>query len=140
MPQPNYTMINDLPELSDTAPVNFSQDGQSRPEIGRPDPAFELAIQNKYIRKTHQPPDMGMAIPVQQFGSVQSDQNQPEQVDSRSGSDPLYDISCLQIAMHIKKCPVCSKIYNNDKSLYVIFILLLVVTCVLLLKKLLEKY
>lgn len=131
-------MINDLPELNDLgaggdmpAPPGVPQ---SRPEIGRPDPAFEQSIANKYIRKTHQPPNMDFA-PVL---PSQFEQEQPV-APMRQGMDPLYDISCLQISMHIKNCPVCSKIYNSDKSLYIIFIVLLFILCMLLMKKILEK-
>jgi hypothetical protein len=134
-------MINDLPELNDLGaggdiPAPAMQ-SQARPEIGRPDPVFEQSIANKYIRKTHQPPNMDFAPPPQL--PPQFEQEVQPQGPVRQGLDPLYDISCLQISMHIKNCPVCSKIYNSDKSLYIIFIVLLFILSMLLMKKILEK-
>lgn len=47
------------------------------------------------------------------------------------------EISCIEIAKHIKSCPICSKFYDTDKSLYIIVILILLIFCILLLKKIL---
>ena len=47
------------------------------------------------------------------------------------------EISCIEIAKHIKSCPICSKFYDTDKSLYIIVIILLLIFCILLLKKIL---
>jgi len=47
--------------------------------------------------------------------------------------------SCLDIAGHIENCPICSKFYNNDKSVYIIAIVILVIICIILLKKVLDK-
>ena len=47
--------------------------------------------------------------------------------------------SCLDIAGHIENCPICSKFYNNDKSVYIIAIIILVIICIILLKKVLDK-
>ena len=53
-----------------------------------------------------------------------------------------YDdnISCIQIANHIKSCPICSKFYDNDKSMYIIAIVILIILCIVLIKKVLENY
>jgi len=48
-------------------------------------------------------------------------------------------LSCIDIANHQMSCPVCSKLYNNDKTSYIIAIVLLVVICIILLKKVLDK-
>ena len=49
------------------------------------------------------------------------------------------DISCISIANHIKECPICSKFYNCDNSIYIICIVLLIIVCVILLKRIIEK-
>lgn len=49
-----------------------------------------------------------------------------------------YRISCLEIAEHIQKCPICSRFYDNDRSMYWVAIFLLGILCVYLLKKLIE--
>jgi len=48
-------------------------------------------------------------------------------------------ISCIDIARHIKSCPICSKLYENDKSIYIIGIVFLLVICIILLKKIIES-
>jgi hypothetical protein len=46
--------------------------------------------------------------------------------------------SCLDIAEHVVNCPICSKFYNDDKTIYIIAIIVLAVICLLLLKKILS--
>lgn len=54
---------------------------------------------------------------------------------------PMPDlvITCPMIFEHIKGCPICSKFYNSDKTMYVIAIVLLSIVCIILLKRVLEK-
>ena len=47
--------------------------------------------------------------------------------------------SCLDISSHIENCPICSKFYNTDKTIYVITILILIIFCIILLKKIIDK-
>ena len=48
------------------------------------------------------------------------------------------EFNCLDICNHVNSCPLCSKIYNNnDRTLYIIIILILFAICVILMKKLL---
>lgn len=57
---------------------------------------------------------------------------------------PVKDISlapqlnCIDVANHIQSCPICSKFYHNDKTLYIITIAVLCIICILLLKKILN--
>jgi len=51
---------------------------------------------------------------------------------------PDHQLSCINVARHIKYCPICSKFYENDKSPYVICIIILVIICIILLKKVIE--
>ena len=46
--------------------------------------------------------------------------------------------SCLDVAEHIANCPICCKFYNNDKTIYIIAIVILSIVCLLLLKKVLD--
>ena len=48
------------------------------------------------------------------------------------------ELSCMEIARHVKNCPICSKFYDNDKSVYIISIILLVIFCIILLKKIID--
>lgn len=47
--------------------------------------------------------------------------------------------SCLDFAEHCANCPICSKFYNTDKTIYIIAIVVLLVICLILLKKVLER-
>jgi len=46
--------------------------------------------------------------------------------------------NCLDIASHVQDCPICSKFYNTDKTIYIIIIIILSLICLLLVKKLLN--
>ena len=50
------------------------------------------------------------------------------------------NLNCIEIAEHIRHCPICSKFYENDKTIYVIVIIILLIICIILLKKLIENY
>ncbi len=47
-------------------------------------------------------------------------------------------ISCIEIAQHIQSCPVCSRLYKCDNSVYIIIILLLVILLIFIGKKYLD--
>ena len=48
------------------------------------------------------------------------------------------ELSCMEIAQHVKNCPICSKFYDNDKSIYIVAIIILSIFCIILLKKILD--
>lgn len=63
--------------------------------------------------------------------------------DEETSGTPIYgpynpQFSCLQIAEHIKSCPICSTLYNNDRTMYIIAIIVLSIIVIILLKKALE--
>lgn len=47
--------------------------------------------------------------------------------------------NCVDVANHTRNCPVCSKLYNNDRSIYILIIGLLALICVILFKSKMEK-
>ena len=49
------------------------------------------------------------------------------------------DLNCISVADHAANCIVCSKLYNNDKSLYLAIIGVLIIICIILMKKVVEK-
>lgn len=51
---------------------------------------------------------------------------------------PALQINCVDIARHIQECPICSKFYSNDKTVYIIAIVVLSIVCLLLLKRVLN--
>lgn len=46
--------------------------------------------------------------------------------------------NCVNVADHTANCIVCSRLYNNDKSIYVVIIMILTIICILLLKRVLN--
>lgn len=56
------------------------------------------------------------------------------------GYDNPPRITCIDVANHIQNCPICSKFYENDKSIYVITIVILLIMCIILVKKLIDCY
>lgn len=64
---------------------------------------------------------------------------QHEQHQENFDQTPIsYKPSCLEVAEHIKDCPICSKLYNNDNTVYIIVIVILSIICILLLKRVLD--
>lgn len=45
---------------------------------------------------------------------------------------------CVDVLHHCKGCPVCSRFYNNDNTLYLVIIAILAIFCIILLKKVLN--
>ncbi|ABF82142.1 hypothetical protein MIV112R [Invertebrate iridescent virus 3] len=46
--------------------------------------------------------------------------------------------SCLDVARHVESCPICSRIHDTDKTLYVLVIVGLTILCFLLVKRILK--
>lgn len=46
--------------------------------------------------------------------------------------------NCVDLAEHAANCKVCAKLYHNDKTIYIIAIIVLVIICILLLKRILD--
>jgi hypothetical protein len=56
----------------------------------------------------------------------------------REAGNTSPPLNCIDVANHIQSCPICSKFYNNDKTLYILAIIILSIVCLLLLKKVLN--
>ena len=48
------------------------------------------------------------------------------------------NISCIDVADHIKTCPICSRLYDQDRTIFYVVIALLVIVCLFLLKRVLN--
>jgi len=154
----NITPIEQLPELEDLERENYPSVTMNHTN--------EVSKYNKFIRNNHVSPQesgMNSYSNQQQPGmNSYSNQQQPgmnsysnnkyeeqlphgqyQQIDSGVGSLPKYSLpndspTCIDVANHIAYCPICSKFYNNDRTIYIIAIILLSLICILLLKKLLD--
>lgn len=162
----NVTAIDDLPELEDLEgprPMYRSIRPGGGPRNATPygqdilPPKNTEDVYRKYIREGRNIQDMhheaGMRqippgpapmypsmdqIPMEYFQPPEQDINGLHQ-----GMEPKWKLpdgspSCIDVANHIASCPVCAQIYNNDKTIYIVSIIVLVIVCLLLLKKVLD--
>jgi hypothetical protein len=135
----NVTMLEDLPDLED---LDRGGHGQQQPQ--QPDhngfansPGMPQEKLQKYLRRPQQfNPSSGMVVehpmrlppPPPQYPRDQELILPP----------PEMQINCIDIARHVQNCPICSRFYNNDRSVYIIAIVVLCIVCLLLLKRVLN--
>jgi hypothetical protein len=43
-------------------------------------------------------------------------------------------LDCVTVAQHIESCPICSRLYDTDKTLYILAIIGLLILCFLMVK------
>ena len=119
--QGNYvTMIDELPELDE-----IDREQQLQKHIR---PSYRMNTQSGM--QPNNPPYFQQEFQQPPPPPPQHMTQQIEQPPSR-----YTNMNCLDICSHIKECPICSRFYNNDKTVYIIVIIALVIICILLLKK-----
>ena len=134
MNRQTVTMLNQLPDLDDIENNNFrSQPSHPRDPSQSPhggDDIFQKHIRNNY----RVDPQAGMAREV-----IQNIPEQPQQQLEviQPQIDATY-INCIDIARHIQDCPICSRFYRCDTTLYTIIIVILAIVCLLLIKRVLN--
>jgi hypothetical protein len=146
----NVTMIEDLIDLDET---NHSLSSNNILPNDQED-KYSKFIRQKHIPKySEYQNNQEQIIPhnQQQFMNNNQEQIIPHNQQQFMNNipleyhQPLYNIpmhspySCLDIAAHIDNCPICSKFYKNDKTVFIVSIVLLTIVCIILLKKVLEK-
>jgi hypothetical protein len=47
-------------------------------------------------------------------------------------------LNCVDIARHIDTCPICSRLYDTDKTLYILAIIGLLILCFLMVKRIVK--
>ena len=95
----------------------------------------------KFIRGNQQlMPESGMAPNVNQQQSQSQLQSSPPQIQRYSQPPPQMSSqpSCLDIASHVHDCPICSRFYHCDRTIYIVIIAIISMICLLLLKKILN--
>jgi hypothetical protein len=112
-------------------------------------------MRNKYIRKgkaTGYFPPYEEPERLYENAPFQSRQQQIESDDDSLYQYPLQlptvappqykapprKITCLEICDHITKCPICSNLYNSDRTIYIIMIIILCIIIIICLKKILN--
>ena len=130
-----FTIIDDLLDIDDL------ESSSSYSGVRNQQPTSEQV--NKHIRtafKSHNASGMTMDQHQGQIPHGQMPHGQMSQ-------EPMYNVpqfrsvgapTCLDIADHVSQCPICSKFYNNDKTLYILAIAILMVICILLFKRVME--
>ena len=151
----NTTLIDDLPDIEEIEPPRMTG-LQMIPDSNR----FQ-----KYIRNNGYNPTMnsGMKInnqsPIDPYKIGYLNNNQGSYIDSfpekyyphSSGglapnSQMFYEpydnnkdtLSCKDVAYHTLNCPVCMRLYSNDKTIYNIVIMILIIIIVFLSKRVLD--
>ena len=143
MQNPNVTYLDDLPELADeTSGGHPGSHGDPlhgvperfhkfiRPSMGSPPPESGMANYSSSTPYPSIPPSYGEPMLGPSMGAPSP---QPKVTQMPDGSP-----SCLQVADHIANCPLCSKFYKNDQTIYIVVIVLLAIVCLLLLKRVLK--
>lgn len=152
----NRTYIDDLPFLEDVMAVEPRNGGLNMI------PSSESGKIKKFIRNNEYniPVEAGMNTKQQQMMEEQEllqqqqiyeeQQRQLQQqenfVEEKRKSKKRHqknydecDLNCISVADHAANCIVCSKLYNNDKSLYLAIIGALILICAILMKKVVDK-
>lgn len=154
----NVTPIEMLPELEDLERGNFNDNIYQSPiqkNINSTTsmypgaamlPPNEIDKLGRYIRGNHIMPRESGMLPYQEV--IPSRQNYGTPINKESLLEqekglttynmPSNTPTCLEVAEHIANCPICSKLYNNDKTIYIIAIVVLAIISIFLLKRVLD--
>jgi hypothetical protein len=123
----NVTMIDDLLDLDDTS-SNASDNKYS-----------------KFIRNSGNQIDPDSGMNPYNTSPSHINQQQPQQyfqpqkiISKPVENDIINTPNCLDIHNHVTQCPICSKFFKFDNSVYIISIIVLSIICILLLKKVLN--
>ena len=142
----NATAIDDLPDIDEMeGPRQINQSTRNKqskyPGHGML-PPNEGDKYQKFVRGSYMPPpESGMVQAPQQPMYPQNFQGVPIQEtyeDIKKINMPDNSPSCIDVCNHIRACPICTRFYDNDKTAYIIAIVVLAIVCILLLKRVLD--
>ena len=153
----NTTPIEDLIDLDDTniitnnpnSNLNTSKFIRNSGHQINLDSGMSQSNQSNQSRNQYFPPPKQMPSSPQSLQqspqSHQSHQSQSLQSQQSHQLHPLkinipeiYTPNCIDIHNHVTQCPICSKFFKFDNSVYIISIIVLSIICILLLKKVLN--
>jgi hypothetical protein len=124
--QKQHTLIENLPELEDNSNSYASYDKNITKFIRKqmPNPSHQSGMgassPKLNVPPHHPPPDFYQDVYDQQINKLPV---------------TLY---CLDVHSHIQTCPICSRFFKHDNSLYIIAIIVLSIICIILFKKILN--
>ena len=138
----NVTYIKDLPDVEEfehpKAPRPFTKAIRDT----RYRNPYDEMIHSRQDRPQHAmrrpPPGMGMPPPGIEHGMHMHSAPLRENYDTPPPTKCICEINCIDVNEHIKGCPICSRFYNTDLTIYIIVIVFLSIICLILLKKVLK--
>lgn len=104
--------------------------------VSRLDDTGEIVKTPHAIRNNSQMmPQSGM------YSNPPAEPFEQEQIATEPNPIPIEQkyVYCIDVCNHIASCPLCSKYYNTDKTVYLLVIALLSIVCIILMKRMLEK-
>ena len=96
----------------------------------------QMNMQHQMNIPQHLPPHISQHIPY--HGSSGGNAPNSQMFYEPYDAPTQKDLNCRDISHHTSNCDVCSKLYNNDKTIYIIIICVLAIICILLLKRILD--
>jgi hypothetical protein len=145
----NVTPLHMLPDLEDLETGRYDMRGDDS-FYGSGLPPGKSEQIGKYIRNNnHVVSNQSGMTPIGKERSLPEKHLEPaivswgdpissQENNLKTFNMPIGTPSCLDVAEHIANCPICSKFYNTDKTIYIIAIVALAIICILLLKKILD--
>lgn len=137
MSSESVTLIENLPQLQQ---LEKYEDYENYKKSIIPPEQFQNVSKFIRVNKPYQPV-------TESYSPAQNNKDSPYQIEQyptrvkeevKTIDMPENSPSCLDVAEHIMNCPLCSKFYHNDNTIYIITIIVLVIIVVLLLKKVLD--
>jgi hypothetical protein len=154
MPYQKVTYLEELPDIDEVD----GGDSNSRPNTNMTQQQAQMS--KRFIR--HAPsmfPESGMVLnpseSVSYNNNSEENMNNPGTIQNNIfRNSPIIEMpnnmsqqmqmqmqppvmTCQDIFYHIESCPLCTKFYKHDNTMYLITIAILVLVCALLLKKVL---
>ena len=105
-------------------------------------PHMENQYSSPYIENQYDQTNYNHATTPYQYTNYYNQNNQNYQGDENVEKFKLREsdtLNCRDVAHHTSNCPVCSKLYKNDKTIYWVIIIILVIICILLFNKVLDN-
>jgi len=135
MPYQKVTFLEDLPDVGDM------DDSNPRGNLN----PTQTQLSRRFIRKSHSSihPESGMAPPSHESFRTDDHDHNPERETEVISIAPTAlsngcQPTCQEVYYHIQSCPLCTKFYKTDNTIYLGIIFVLLLVCAVLAKKLLS--
>ena len=106
----------------------------------------QMSEEQELIRQQQMYEEQQRQLQMQRQNEIHEELQIPQYEEKRKGKNKKKnnhesecDLNCISVADHAVNCIVCSRLYNNDRSLYLGIIGVLIIICVILMKKVVEQ-